>query len=142
MQLKRSTFKYIEAEVYNLHETLKEIELTESELLDPYEEEPDDPTIVKGANSVRIPGDPTGKTATLLVEHKTLQRMKQVSGAIKKVYAGLIPEKQEVIKIYYWDKPGELTWDGVAKETDTSRRTAIRWRKHFIYEIAKELGER
>lgn len=142
MDLRRKTFQYIESEVYNLHETLKEIELTESEVLHPFDEDPEDPTIVKGANSVRIPGDPTGRTATLLVEHKKLKRMKQVTNAILKVYNSLVDEKKEVIKLYYWDKPGELKWEGVAKETFTSRRTAIRWRNAFIQDIAKELGER
>lgn len=142
MKLRRKTFQYIESEVYNLHETLKEIELTETEVLHPFDEEPDDPGLISGKNSVRIPGDPTSKTATILVENRKLKRMKQVADAVLKTYSIMMPEKQEVIRIYYWDKPGELTWEGVAKETHTSRRTAIRWREKFIYDIANELGER
>lgn len=138
----KDTFRYIEREVYRLHETLKEIKLIEMEILNPYQEQENDRTVIAGANSVRIPGDPTGSTASLLVEHKKLKRMREVTNAIIKVYDGLIKEKKEVIKLYYWDKPGQLTWEGVGKETNTSRRTAIRWRKGFINAIAKELGER
>ncbi|PJH58718.1 transcriptional regulator, partial [Salmonella enterica subsp. enterica serovar Typhimurium] len=65
----------------------------------------------------------------------------QKANAIIGVYNRLIDEKKEVIKLYYWDKPGQLTWDGVAHETSTSRRTAIRWRKKFIQDIADVLGE-
>lgn len=139
--MRRKTFQYIESEVYDLHDTLKKIKLKELEIIHPFDEEQNDPGVFAGSNSVRVPGDPTGKTASLLVEERQLARMRNVTNAIVKIFNNLIEEKQKVIKLYYWDKPGKLTWEGVGEETNTSRRTAMRWRKDFIESIASELGE-
>lgn len=141
MSLKRETFKYIESEVYDLPATKKEIELRRQEILYPFDEEPDSNNI-KGAASVRTISDTTSNTATLLVEDRKLKRMEDVASAIMKVYDSLIDEKKEIIKLYYWQKPRLLTWDGVAEKTHTPKRTALRWRRSFIHDIAKELGER
>lgn len=94
-----------------------------------------------GRNSVRNVTDETGVKAIALHEHKRLEKMERNSNAILKVYDNLIDEKKELVKLYYWKRPGELTWEGIAKEIHVSRITAIRWRKAFVYAIAKELGE-
>lgn len=139
-KLRKSTFKHVESEVYDLQETLSRIDLIRHEILHGTHRDVDSPQ--PGRNSVRAITNESEQKATLLVEHKQLRRMEKVTSAILKVYDGLIDEKQQLIKLYYWKRPGELTWDGVSKELNISRRTAIRWRKAFIYGIAKELGER
>lgn len=141
MKLRRETFKYIENEVYDLPATKREIDMRRQEILYPFNDEPDE-NDVKGASSVRTISDTTARTASLLVEDKKLKRMEDVASAIFKVYDGLIDEKKRIIKLYYWQKPRLLTWDGVAKETNTSRSTCLRWRRKFIQDIAEELGER
>lgn len=138
--LNKQTFQYLESEVYSLHDTLKEIKMIELNLMDPYDEEPDN-NVGAGTNSVRSISNPTMTKATTLVEHRTLKRMREKTEAILKVYNNLLDEKKEVIRLYYWERPGQLTWRGIAEETNTSRATALRWRKSFIYDIAKELGE-
>lgn len=140
MEIKRRTFQYIESEVYDYHETIKEIKLIQYEILQESSTFTDDPQA--GRSSVMNITDVTADKATRLIEHKQLRRMTEITDAIRKTYNGLLEEKKELIKLYYWDRPGELTWDGVAKELCVSRATAIRWRRKFIYEIARELGER
>ena len=137
--LERHKFKYIEGEIYRFHDTLKEIKLIEYEILHDYSTHTDDPQA--GRTSVRTITDTTAIKATELVEHKRLKRMKEKVDAILKVYNSLPEEKKSLIKLYYWDRPGELTWEGVAKELNMGRATAIRWRNAFVHKVAEEMGE-
>lgn len=139
-KLRDATFKYIESEVFHIQETLRMIDQIKYEIIHGKNIDIDSPQ--PGRNSVRNISDETERKATELYEHERLRNMERNSNAVLKVYDGLIEEKKELIRIYYWNRPGELTWDGIAKELNVGRRTAIRWRKSFIYEIAKELGER
>lgn len=140
MKLKRKTFQYLESEVYSFHDTLKEIKLIEYEILNETSTFTEDPQA--GRTSVRTISDTTARKGTALAEDKRLQRMETITDAVEKVYNSLIDEKKELIDLYYWKRPGELTWDGVSKELNIGRATALRWRKSFIYQLADELGER
>lgn len=140
MSLDRETFKYIEKNIFDLPEMLQEIQFRREELLYPFDEEPDHNDI-KGRSSVMTITDTTARRASALVEDRRIRKMEEKTDAILRVYDKLIAEKKEVIKLYYWQKPRLLTWDGVAKETNTSRSTCLRWRKKFIQDIADELGE-
>lgn len=139
-KLRKSTFKYIEREVYDLHDTLKRIKELEYEILNETENAGYD-DIGKGKSSVMTISDITAKKATALVEDRRLKRLREKANAILKVYDEMIDEKKKLVSLYYWERPGELTWDGVAKELHISRRTALRWREAFIYAVAEELGE-
>lgn len=139
MRIDKRTFKYIEKEIYSLHDTLKEIKLIEYEILHGTDVDIDSPQ--PGRTSVRTINDTTAIKATELVEHKRLKRMKEKVDAILKVYNSLPDEKKSLIKLYYWDRPGELTWDGIAKELNMGRATAIRWRNSFVLRVAEEMGE-
>lgn len=139
-KLRKATFKYIESEVYHLQETLRMIDLIRYEILHGTSKEDSNPEA--GKNSVRDITDETERKATALFEEKRLRKLEKNSNAILKIYDDLIDERKELVKLYYWKRPGELTWEGIAKELHISRRTAIRWRKAFIYKVAEELGER
>ena len=139
MKIDKRTFKYIEKEIYSLHDTLKEIKLIEYEILHGTDVDTDSPQ--PGRTSVRTINDTTAIKATELVEHKRLKRMKEKADAILKVYNSLPEEKKRLIELYYWDRPGELTWEGVAKELNMGRATAIRWRNSFVLKVAEEMGE-
>lgn len=139
MIIDKRTFKYIEKEIYSLHDTLKEIKLIEYEIVHGNDVDTDSPQ--PGRTSVRTINDTTAIKATELVEHKRLKRMREKAEAILKVYNSLPEEKKRLIKLYYWDRPGELTWEGVAKELNMGRATAIRWRNSFVLRVAEEMGE-
>lgn len=139
MRIDKRTFKYIEKEIYSLHDTLKEIKLIEYEIVHGNDIDIDSPQ--PGRTSVRTINDTTAIKATELVEHKRLKRMKEKVDAILKVYNSLPEEKKSLVKLYYWDRPGELTWEGVAKELNMGRATAIRWRNSFVLRVAEEMGE-
>src|SRR5690554_94875 len=139
LKLKRQTFKYIEREIYDLHDTIKEIKVIEYDIIHGNDTDIDSPQ--PGRTSARTINDTTAIKATELVEHKRPKRMKEKVNAILKVYNSLPEEKKRLIELYYWERPGELTWDGVAKELHIGRATAIRWRNAFVKRVAKEMGE-
>lgn len=139
-KLKTATFRYIEQEIYSYHETLKRIELLKYQIMCQSTNN-DDENTQAGRNSVRNNHSETEEKATSLLTDKRITKLEEKAEAVKKAYDHLVDEKKAVIDLYYWERPGELTWDGVASETNTSRATALRWRKQFVLNVAKELGE-
>ncbi len=141
LQTTKITFKKTEAEWYNYHHTLKEIARLREEIMNPFEEDPDDPTVVKGANSVRSPGDPTERMATRLMTSKQLKYLNEVTKAIGEVYEALPDSYKRLVQLRYWSKH-KPTWDGIAFELKVSERQARRWRNEIIQTTIKELGWR
>lgn len=132
----------MESELFAYPDTKREIDYIRAEILHPFEENPDDPTIVKGKNSVRVPGDPTGMTATLLVTNRKLEQMERVVNVIDTILDRLPESKKRMMKLRYWTNPQTLTWDGIALKLGVSRITAIRWRNDIVYLIAEKMGWR
>lgn len=136
----KDAFRHVEAELYAYHFRKNEIQKLRQEILTPYEEKPDDKTIVKGKNSVKQPGDPTGRTAILLVSHNKIMHMERVVSAIEEVYHKLPEPKKEFVRVKYWTKPQRLSTVGICEKLGISDRTFSRWRRQVIHEIAKILG--
>lgn len=142
IKLRRGTFQHIESELFAYHGTRKEIERLREEILSPFAEEVNDPAVVKGKNSVRMPGDPTGRTATILLSHKKLEQLTSIAEAIESVVMRLPADKRGLVQRKYWAKPQTLTWDGIARELNIHRATALRWRDEIVWAIATKLGWR
>ncbi|SDK47483.1 transcriptional regulator [Sediminibacillus albus] len=139
---KKITFKHAESEWYNYHQTLREIANLREEIMYPFDDDPDDKTIVKGANSVRQPGNPTERMATRLTTSRQLKYLEQVVRAIEEVYNALPNDYKELVKNRYWRKNKQLTWDSVALEMNVSKRQAQRWRDEIIQATVEVLGWR
>ncbi|API94272.1 transcriptional regulator [Virgibacillus sp. 6R] len=142
MKPRKITFKHAEAEWYNYHNTLKEIARLREEIMNPFDNDPDDPTIFKGANSVRMPGDPTQRMATRLMTSRQLTYLSGVAEAIEEVYNDLPDNYKELVRLKYWRKHNELTWDGIAMRLNITKRQAIRWRNEIIQATLEVLGWR
>lgn len=140
-KIRKGTFIYVEMELSNYHETRREIVRLKSEILHATPD-PGDQTIVKGKNSVRQPGDPTGRTATLMLSHRKLEQMERVVEAIEFIVEGLPDEKKELIRLRYWTRPQTLTWEGIAQRLKYNRATVIRWRDDIVMSIADRIGLR
>lgn len=138
-KIKKSTFKYIESEIYSYYETLKQIELVRYELMHESSVQTNNES---GKSSVRNISNETERKATALLTDRRIERMEKITTAIDKVYDRLDLDKKRLMELYYWERPGELTWDGVAKELAAGRMTVLRWRKQIVLAIAYELGER
>lgn len=137
-KLRRGTFQHVESELYAYHETKKEIVRLKNEIL--YASAPPDENI--GGSRGNMPGDPTGRTAVLLVTHRKIEQLERIVEAIESVVERLPEKKKRLVQLRYWDKPRTLTWDGIALRLNVSRRTAINWRDQIVTSIAEILGWR
>ncbi|PWU68304.1 transcriptional regulator [Gracilibacillus dipsosauri] len=142
LKITKPTFKKVEAEWFNYNKTLNEIKLLEDAILYPFEEDPDDPTIVKGANSVQMPGNPTERVATRLSTHKQLSYLREITSAIETVYNESPDEYKKLVQLRYWNKGTKLTWDGIALKLNISERQARRWRNEIVQATIEVLGWR
>lgn len=133
------TFKKMEAEWYNYHNTLKEIARLEEEIMNPFQEDVDENT---GGGRTRNISKPTEKIATRLATHKQLMYLKEVTDAIKQVYESLPENYKKLVRLKYWNKNNTLTWEGIAAELCVSEKQARRWRDKIIYSTMEVLGWR
>ena len=138
---KNITFKKVEAEWYDYHETVKEIARLRESIMTPFDEEPDT-NVGGGSNSVRAISNPTERIATRLMTSKQLTYLTQIVEAIEKVYNVLPDEHKKLVQLRYWKKGNKLTWDGVANQIHVSDRTARRWRNEIIQATIEVLGWR
>jgi RinA family phage transcriptional activator len=132
-KLKYETFRHVEAELYTYHATLKEMNRLRSD-------------IINATNSIDLmgiknswPGDPTGKTATILATHRLIQRMTEITDAIEEIYHELPVEKQKFIHIKYWDSPYS-SFQQTSLELHKSIASIYRWRESIIYSISSKIG--
>jgi RinA family phage transcriptional activator len=130
--LKKSVFRYIEAEIYDYHETLKEIDLLREEIL-----EGSSHAEASGGRSTHK-SDPTSAKVSRLLMDRRLQRLEEIATAIGRVYDNLPREKQRLVELKYWD--GRYSNAGVAHELHIGEMTFYRWRRQIIQAIARELG--
>jgi len=130
--MKKSIFKYIEAEIYDYSETIKEIKQLREEILEGDQQE----ELIRVQSSRQ--SDPTATRATRLLMDKRLKRLEEVSHAIKRVYDALPQEKRRLIEMKYWEK--RFTTTGIAEALHISEMTFYRWRRQIVLVIGKELG--
>jgi RinA family phage transcriptional activator len=138
----KTTFKKVESEWFNHHQTLKEIARLREEIMNPFDDDPDDKTIVSGANSVRQTGNPTDRIATRLVTHKQLNYLLEITQSIEKVYNAIPDDYKKLVRVKYWSKEKDLTWDGIAAKCNVSKRQAMRWRDEIVNATIEVLGWR
>ncbi|KYG28163.1 DUF722 domain-containing protein [Alkalihalobacillus trypoxylicola] len=141
IKTRKPTFKHIEAEWSNYHETLKEIANLRQEIINPFDEEINDPTVIAGTNSVRCVGHPTEQIAVRLSANKRLDYLESMATTIEQVYNALPDNYKELIRLRYWRKE-KLKWDGVAMKLYISERQARRWRNDIMQATAEQLGWR
>lgn len=132
-------FKKAEAEWYNYHHTLKEIANLREEIMNPFKEFKDENV---GGGRSNLPGSPTERIATRLTTHKQLNYLVEIVEAIENVYNALPDEYKKLVRLKYWNKKKQLTWDGIALELNVSKRQAMRWRDDIILATVEVLGWR
>ena len=95
--IKPGTFKYIESEIYNLHENKKEINRLRLEILNPTKEV--DTNIVYGPLQKGEPVRTTELMATRLLTNKMLRNLEEMVEAVEYVYEQLPEEHKKVIRL-------------------------------------------
>lgn len=140
MNIRKATFKHIEAELYNYHETKKEIQRLRESIVNFVGEEDHNDT--SGKNSVRTITRPTEAIVTRLVDNKTLRNLEEIVGGIESVYVRLEDSQRKIIDKRYWSGRRDNSWDVVAEAVSMSERTVYRHRKYIICAIADTIGWR
>ena len=135
-KLKRATFRYIESELYDYKDTLKEIKVLREQII---HESGEDENC--GGGSSNLPGQPTERTATKLLTHKTLQNLVNTANAITEAYEVVSDEHRSIIDLKYF-KNQHLYWDDVAYQLSMHRNTVFKYRREFIILVANKLGLR
>ena len=130
------TFKQIEIILSEYPRYEGYINRREEELLNPYT--PTD-TNIGGGKSNRT-SDTTAVKAITLADDRILQRIRFQYRAVKRTYEQVDEITQEIIEEYYFKQPRTKTWDGIALQVHTSKRSCFRIRKAFFSKLADELG--
>ena len=130
------TFKQIEIILQEYPRYEAYIKRREEELLNPYT--PED-TNQGGGKSNRT-SDTTAVKAITLADDRILQRIKFQYQAVKRTYDSADEITQDIIEEYYFKQPRTKTWDGIALQVNSSKRTCFRIRKAFFSKLADELG--
>ena len=153
MKMKRATYRHIEAEIYNYHDTLKAIEELRADI------------ILAGRQEVcgAVVGDRYAGTsiverrATKLADSVLLREMERITKAIADTYAQAKEECRRVVWVKYglaidWQPPAELAGkmlgrnrfdmapDDMAEVLAVDRATFHRYRSGFVYGVAEKLG--
>ena len=137
-KLKRTTFKYLENELYSYKDTLKEVTRLREEII--YNSSGMDENIGGGrANTI---SDPTGTIATRLATHKKLIYLEEMVQTIEKVYNMLPDFYKEFVQLKYWTKPQQLTMIGISEQLHVNKNKVYQAREEVIQLLALELGYR
>lgn len=138
MRLRKSIFRYVEAELYDYPYTLRQVAELRDEL------EGDVPVAGHNPLGVRVnPGhhsDPTRRRAEELVTNRRLQRMVETVNAIEKVIERLPEDKQRLFELKWLERKGPLSPEGIASLLHVSRQTYYNWREEIVAAVAVELG--
>jgi RinA family phage transcriptional activator len=131
VRLRKSTFRYIENEIYDHSDTRQALfDLEEDIILStpPHQE-----------IRTKDPTDPTGLTASMLATNKIRKRMHETVYAIDIAFIQIAPEQRDVLEDKYWARP-HLRWIDVALYHNLDKSTVYRWRTDFVQDVAKRLG--
>lgn len=131
--MKRATYRYIEAEIYDYPSTVEEITRLRQEIIEGGS--PDDTQTRVQSNRI---SDPTADRATRLVMDKRLRRLEEVRNAIDRVYQNLDRDRKRLVEMKYWEK--RLTHTGIAEDLHIGERTFYRWKDDVVKAVALELG--
>ena len=130
------TFKQIEIILQEYPRYEDYIKRREEELLNPYV--PQDTN--QGGGKANRTSDTTAIKAITLTDDRILQRIKFQHQAVKRTYESADEITQDIIEEYYFKQPRTKTWDGIALQVNSSKRTCFRIRKAFFSKLADELG--
>ncbi|MDR3591563.1 MAG: hypothetical protein P4N41_18055 [Negativicutes bacterium] len=151
MNLKRATFKHIEAELFNFHQTVKALEEARNEI------------ILAGKNLElgMVSGESfdnsiTERRATKLADSLLLREMDRITKAVRDTYEMAKEDCRRVLWIKYrlmigWRPNEELLYVVANKHQDLTAKemaeilhmddsTYHRYRNGFIYGVAERLG--
>ena len=131
MRIRKSTFRYIEQEIYDYHKSKRHFdEITKNIIFATTEKHE-----IRGTEI----SDPTFSSVSMLVSDKVRSRIAINLNAIDAAFGGLDNTKRVILEDKYWERP-YLTWTTIAEIHFQDRRTVYNWRTEMVLGIAMTLG--
>ena len=125
---KKVVSKYIEEELKNYEETIRQMEAIRFEILNT--------SPLKQIGKAGMP-DPTAVKAITLVSNTVLSRMERTVRAIERMILSVNKDQQKLFRLKYIE---QKTKQQICKELAISERTYQRWSRKIIGRVAEELG--
>ena len=127
-RLSKSTFKYVEREIRQYKDSLKELNRLKSDIImaSPAKQEGKSHSI----------GDFTASKAIQISMDSKIMGLEKITKAIETSYNRLSPEKKVVME-EYWQ--GRYTPAGLVSQVGADERTIRRWKQQMVYSVAIEL---
>ncbi len=123
---------YVEAEVRDYHDTMRELADLREEIL------PGQPGEFAGCVNLSSQYEQAKKIR--LITNKRLGSMERTVRSIGKVIAGLDDCRYQLLELKYWQKQKKLSDVGLSQELNVDRSTVYRWLDGIILAIAVEMG--
>lgn len=133
MKLRRTTQKFIEAELVDYRATKKKIAEATTCLASTRSRG-------KGVTLPNTPGDTGGAFPSSVRDQRHLHEMERTVAAIELVYEKSTATHKRLIEERYWNRPQVLDWDCIAQRLYVSRRQAFNLRGHILQAIAQQMG--
>ena len=128
-RLSKNTFKYVEQEIRQYKNNLKELNRLKNEIIQ------EAPEKQNGRSSGL--GDSTAAKAVKLSMNRKISELEKNQKAIETIYHRLCQDKQSVMEEYWQSR---YTNAGLAYKLGVDERTIRRWKQHIVYLVAAELN--
>ena len=128
-RLSKNTFKYVEQEIRQYKNNLKELNRLKNEIIQETAEK-------QNGRSSGL-GDSTAAKAVKLSMNRKISELEKSQKAIETIYHRLCQDKQSVMEEYWQSR---YTNAGLAYKLGVDERTIRRWKQHIVYLVAAELN--
>ena len=128
-RLSKNTFKYVEQEIRQYKNNLKELNRLKNEIIQ------ETPEKQNGRSSDL--GDSTAAKAVKLSMNRKISELEKNRNAVETIYQRLCQDKQSVMEEYWQSR---YTNAGLAYKLGVDERTIRRWKQHIVYLVAAELN--
>ena len=128
-RLSKNTFKYVEQEIRQYKNNLKEMNRLKNDIIQ------EAPEKQNGRSSGL--SDSTAAKAVKLSMNRKISELEKSQKAIETIYHRLCPDKQSVMEEYWQSR---YTNAGLAYKLGVDERTIRRWKQHIVYLVAAELN--
>ena len=128
-RLSKNTFKYVEQEIRQYKNNLKELSRLKNDIIQ------EAPEKQNGRSSSL--GDSTATKAVKLSMNRKISELEKNQKAIETIYHRLCQDKQSVMEEYWQSR---YTNAGLAYKLGVDERTIRRWKQHIVYLVAAELN--
>jgi len=131
VRLHRSTFNYIEKELYDYPQTKRHLKKLHDDILNS--------TPPKHEIRSTDVSNPTFYIVSMLTTHKLKLRMEEIIFVIDVAMVDTESRYREAFEDKYWERPS-ISWTKLSFDHDIPESTLYRLRSIFINKIAESLG--